>query len=303
METEQQNVLEMQYETYMNVDTGELQEGVLISKEEYEKRVEAQVNKAEYLAYVKNKNEFEQYISCNYGSFYFNNYMNLLKKLNGNTALLFRFLYLCTYADYDGYLKFGSVKNGVHTAYMTEKDFSEVFEMSKSMITKLKQELYDNELIIKGTDNRLMVNRMFYVRGQLTKTDKCESSRVFDYGIRTIYKQSKPKEHKRIGIVIPLLPYLNVYLNVICKNVYEKDPKHMKPLTMEEICDVVGFDYEHASKLKNSLENVTVNGNPLVARISHNNGKFFIVNPAIFYKGNNVEDLKSIVDIFNLRNK
>ena len=100
METQQ---LE-QWNTYMDVDTGEcLGEGIFLSREYVEKKQEAQVNKAEGFAKKKKKDEFSQYINSNFGSFYFNNYMKLLKKLNNNTALLFRFLYLCTYADYDGY--------------------------------------------------------------------------------------------------------------------------------------------------------------------------------------------------------
>ena len=98
-----------QWAEYVNVNTGEyLGEGIFLSKEYIEKKQETQVNKVEGYSKKKKKDEFSKYMNSNFGSFYFNNYMKLLKKLNNNTALLFRFLYWCTYADYDGYLKYGN---------------------------------------------------------------------------------------------------------------------------------------------------------------------------------------------------
>ena len=222
METEQQNL--ETWEEYVNINTGEyLGEGIFLSREYVEKKQEAQVNKAEGFIKVKKKDEFSRYIDINYGSFYFNNYMKLLKKLQNNTALLFRFLYLCTYADYDGYLKYGGFSYGKNREYMEEKDFENVFKMSKAMIVKLKKELYENKLIAKTKDGRLMVNNSFYIRGSLRVSDMLETSRVFDDGIKELYEKSKPREHKKIGVIIPLLPYLNKYHNILCKKPLETE--------------------------------------------------------------------------------
>ena len=301
METEQTLCT---WEEYVNVNTGEyLGEGLFLPREYVEKKQEAQVNKAEGFAKMKKKDEFSKFINCNFGSFYFNNYMKLLKKLNGNTALLFRFLYLCTYADYDGYLKYGNYSHGVHHGYMTEKDFEEVFSMSKAMITKLKNELYDNKLIMKSkTDDRLIVNGSFYTRGELCLGDMLDSSRVFDDGIQELYKKSNPREHKKIGILIPLLPYLNKYHNILCKKPLEKELKYIEPLTLREICNIVGYDNSNEDKLKKQIENITVKDIPMVAFISHAKGRFFVVNPSLFYKGNNLDDLKGVINLFKVEN-
>lgn len=302
METQQEN-LEM-YEEYMNINTGEyLGEGIFLSREYVEKKQEAQIKKVEGFAKKKKKDNFCRYIDENFGSFYFNNYMKLLKKLNNDTALLFRFLYLCTYADYDGYLKYGNFKNGIHHGYMTEKDFKEVFKMSKAMIVKLKGELFDNNLIIKSKiDDRLIVNGSYYTRGQLCLSDMLESSRVFDVGIKELYEKSNPREHKRIGIVIPLLPYLNKYHNILCKKPLEKELKYIEPLTLKEICELSDYDYSNENRLRKQLENITINGIPMVAFISHAKGKFFVVNPALFYKGDCLNDLTGVINLFRIEN-
>ena len=304
MEMQQEN-LEM-YEEYMNINTGEyLGEGIFLSREYVEKKQEAQIKKVEGFANKKKKDNFCRYIDENFGSFYFNNYMKLLKKLNNDTALLFRFLYLCTYADYDGCLKYGNYKNGIYHGYMTEKDFEEVFCMSEAMIRKLKKDLFDKKLIIKSkTDNKLIVNGSFYVRGELPISDMLDSSRVFDNGIRELYLKSKPREHKKIGVIVPLLPYLNKYNNILCKKPLEKDTKYIEPLTLREICNIVGYDSSNEDKLKKQLENITVKDIPMVASISHAKAKFFVINPALFYKGNSEDDLKIIISkLFEVENK
>ena len=291
-----------QWDEYVNVNTGEyLGEGIFLSKEYIEKKQETQVNKVEGYSKKKKKDEFSKYMNSNFGSFYFNNYMKLLKKLNNNTALLFRFLYLCTYADYDGYLKYGDYSYGVNHGYMTEKDFDEVFKMSKAMITKLKKELYDNNLIIKSKiDDRLVINGSFYTRGELCLGDMLESSRVFDDGIKELYEKSNPREHKRIGVVIPLLPFLNKYHNILCNKPLERELKYIEPLTLREMCKIIGYDITNEDRLRKQLQNITVKNNPLVAYVSHAKAKFFVVNPALFYKGNCLDDLKGVINLFKV---
>ena len=291
-----------QWDEYVNVNTGEyLGEGIFLSKEYIEKKQETQVNKVEGYSKKKKKDEFSKYMNSNFGSFYFNNYMKLLKKLNNNTALLFRFLYLCTYADYDGYLKYGNYSYGVNHGYMTEKEFDEVFKMSKAMITKLKKELYDNNLIIKSKiDDRLIINGSFYTRGELCLGDMLESSRVFDDGIKELYEKSNPREHKRIGVVIPLLPFLNKYHNILCNKPLERELKYIEPLTLREMCKIIGYDITNEDRLRKQLQNITVKNNPLVAYVSHAKAKFFVVNPALFYKGNCLDDLKGVINLFKV---
>ena len=299
---EKQTHIYQEFKEYVDTETGECIKGVLLSEEEIEKIRQTQEGKRKGKKYYREKTAFESYIQRNFGSFYFNNYMELWNNLTkDNSALAFRFLYLCTYADFDGYLRFGGVKNGIDTSYMTTKYFKEVFNVSTGMTTKLKNELFDNELVIQTDDGRLIVNTKYYTRGNLSSSDKKKSTRSFDYGIRQIYKMSQPKEHKKLGLIIPLLDYVNVHLNIICKNVNEKEPKYMYPLDMKEICEIVGYDYTHSTKLRKCLAETTVNGQPMVAYMSHQGASFFVVNPAIFYKGKKLEDLKVLVDLFKVK--
>lgn len=225
-------------------------------------------------------------------SFYLNNYVELWKKLaEDNPALAFRFLYLCSYADSDGYLRFGGNKNYIKMLYMETKDFKEVFNISTGMTTKIKNELFDNELIKQTDDGKLIVNKRYFKRNYSSKLKTEIHIMCSDEGIRSVYKMSKPTEHKRLGLVIVLLNHINIYSNIICKNIEEKDYQNVYPLTMNEICDVIKYDYTHFSKLKQCLSKTKVNNNPMLVSTLRNGFHLFIVNPAIFYHDENVNRL------------
>ena len=142
----------------------------------------------------------------------------------------------------------------------------------------------------------------FYTRGELCLGDMLESSRVFDDGIKELYEKSNPREHKKIGVLIPLLPYLNKYHNILCNKPLEKELKYIEPLTLREICKVVDYDSSNEDKLKKQLESITVKDTSMVAFISHAKGRFFVVNPSLFYKGNNLDDLTGVINLFKVEN-
>ena len=90
-----------------DLTTGEmLGEGDFISKEEGIKKEEArrqQLNGYEY--YRNNILPLPTLLQQEYGNFIHTRYQALLDKLNNDTATAFRFIYLCTYMDYDtGYI-------------------------------------------------------------------------------------------------------------------------------------------------------------------------------------------------------
>ena len=224
------------------------------------------------------------YVNSNF--FYLNNYADLWKKLaKDNPALAFRFLYLCSYADTDGYLRFG----GNNTLYMKIKDFREVFNISTGMTTKMKNDLFDNNLIKQTNDDRLIVNKKYFTREYSVKIDLKNPIRCYDTGIRSIYNKSHPKEHKRLGLIIVLLEYINIYSNIICKNVEEKDYNNISPLTISEICKLIEYDPTHFSKIKQCLSKIKVNSSPLLMFTFYHGSNLFIVNSSIFNRSENIE--------------
>lgn len=275
--------------------------GVFVS-EKFRNELEATINKINnQKAYCvaqsmrKDKgNEFKVFIDDNFGSFHFNNYMNLIEKLDGDTALIFRFLYMCTYAKYDNYLYIGKYP-------MTEKDFKDVLKLSKNIITNVKKDMFKYNLLIKD-EKGIRVNSKIHHRGHLTESFKTTSCRVFDEGVRILYENSKPSEHKKLGNIVSLIPYMNVHHNIISKNIYEDDIKKIKPLNLTEISKIIDYDYKTVKRLKDYLKSITVNKKPLIANISHSNADILVINPSVFYRGDNIDSLKEIIGYFELQN-
>lgn len=277
--------------TYVDVETGELLNGILVTQEELKKKK----NRNDFIQYQKSQDSLAVYIDDQFGSFYFNNYKKLLEKVDNDTALAFRFLYLCTFADYDNYLH---DEDGL----MSEKDLGYILKLAPTAFFSLKKQLYDKHLIFKDKMGFLKINSLYYTRGKINAGFKQESSRVFDNGIRTLYKTAKSKDHKRIGTIIPLLIYTNSYINVLCHNTQERDTDKINALTLHEISEIIGYSYDHVSSLTNYLKNIKVNNKPLMARVTHSDGDFYIINPAVFYKGNKIDDLIQIENMFNIKN-
>ena len=87
------------------------------------------------------------------------------------------------------------------------------------------------------------------------------------------------------------MEHINIYSNVICKNTEEKDYQNVYPLTISEICKLIEYDPTHFSKIKQCLSKTKVNGNPLLISTFDHGSNVFNVNPAIFNRSENTNDL------------
>ena len=60
-------------------------------------------------------------------------------------------------------------------------------------------------------------------------------------------------------------------------------------------------EYKNLTRFKRDLLNLTVNEELAVKITETKYGKFVYVNPRIFYKGNNADDLKSCMNEFKIK--
>lgn len=108
------------------------------------------------------------------------------------------------------------------------------------------------------------------VRGSLFNIDECGyintigqmfiHSKLVDISpsvLRELYLQIPPRKHKRLGYVLKMLPYLNPEYNILCHNPTEKNRQLVRPLTVGEFCEIIGFDKERAGTLISDYEQIT----------------------------------------------
>lgn len=260
--------------------------------------IEEEANKKKYLKYLKNTNVFETMIRDNFGSFYFSIYNRLLK-IDLKPQYRIRFIYLCTFMNYNNKLEFG---NGIgNTKLMVERDLIEVLGLSQNETIRTKKALIESDLISIEDDKTISINKRYAIKGKITKRDSRESVRIMENGLREIYAKAKPSEHKRLDIFIKVLPYVNYNHNVLCKNPNESDVDKVEALTLSELCEIVGYDKTKSVRLKNELLKIKVDEQMAFGVFETGYGKRLYVNPKVYYKGRDLESLRALINMFNIK--
>ena len=265
-------------------------------KEGYSQGVIDSQKKKEKLKSVLDKmdeqNEFQLFIKDKCGSFYFNFYKRLLDKIE--TQYLTRFLYLCTYLDYEGRLvqKIGNKKICVK-----ENELQFILKLSVRETFNTKKELIENGLMLVD-NNMIYINPKYCRKGDIMKNNKVEKVRMFDMGIRELYEMASKTEHKKLALLIQLLPHINLRWNVICKNPEEEMLENIKLYSIKEITALL--NQSNVTRLKRNLLNLTINNEAVMFINTNKYGELLTVNPKVYYKGVDISELKYLIGLFSI---
>ena len=290
---------------FSSVDTGEIYEGIdiynecieLFLNEQYRK----QENKIKGIRIAKSKDSFHRYLDDNFGKYFFHNYNSTMDKFYVNekfeSAMLFRFIYLCTYMDFDNCLRFGSKFRNKHRAFMTERDLGEVLGLSARETINTKAFLYQIG-VLKYDGDKLKIDLCTTTRGELPKSYKQKSTRVFHDSIRELYENSKPMEHKRLGLLFRILPLINYKHNIVCENTSEDCITNVVSYDMKKLCKLVGYSEKNHLRLKNDLFGIKIKGRNVIGIFEKQNKSMIVINPAIYYAGNRLDEVQAINNLF-----
>ena len=273
----------------IDYDTGEIIEDVsrIITNTE-DKKI------TEYKQLQQRRKHLRKVMEEHCGNFYFYRYDKLLEQLEDNTATAFRFLYLCACADNEGYF----VKYA-NEYCKTKEDFTYIFDKGKSTVRKYMDDLTSNNLLFKD-EKGYKLNPLFYSMGGMDSEFRRNTIRTFNKAVKELYYNSDPKEHRMIGKVLKLVPYINIYNNVLCWNIEETSKEEIQPLTVCEIREILHPKNNYSYDIMNKLEMLFIKGEPVLGRFESVGTEQFIINPRLFYRGNNPRDLQSIIDAFDI---
>lgn len=273
--------------------------GYYISPEQAKRETEIREQRKQYFKRM----EQEQILKIGFeeilGEFYFVNYRKLLQITNDNTALAFRYLYLCTFADNDGRLEYKG-KTVIH------KDFKRILNLNPKTSGNDISELENYKLIYK-VENIYYVNLDYYIRKQkLPDNFKGNSARMIDHGVRELYEQSTPRNHEMLGKIVPLLEYINKYNNILCtkETVMEFDHKKVQPLSGYEICRICNRSVENSDRFLKELKSYVIDRLPFIRRVVDDTKYHldcYIVNPYVVYMGSRNDHLEWTFKLFDLR--
>ena len=245
------------------------------------------------LDFLKNQSEIAKVIR-KFGNFYFNCYENVLK-LDIPKQYLFRFIYLCTYMNYDNKIEFGNAKGENKLA--TERDLKEMLMLSPNEVTRTKKPWFEQELVI--INNKTMeINRKYAIKGKIERKELKGSVRIMEKGIREIYQKAKPIEHKKLTLLIEILPYVNHQHNLLCYNPEETEIERIRPMSLSDLAKQYNLNQ---TRLKNELFKIKVGGEDVIGLFTRSNSVHIYVNPRIYYKGNSEKDYCWVSQAFKVK--
>ena len=256
--------------------------------------------------FMEKKNEME----C------FNNQMGgFVKLFYVNEEILFqnvlepqevaRFLYISTFIDYDNVLKNDKGEP------LTKKTLWKLTFMRPSVFNQLYEKLTNENFLFENKNETISVNDEKVTKGD-HKMKNVSYTRMYINTIRKLYKGCDQRQHKSLGYLFKLVPFLDYESNMIC---YKNDEK-FSPMTTEDMMMLLDISCKSSgsvSQFNRQLMKlkVSVNGKdvPVFGKISFEscNGKLsngWVVNPCLFYHGNKIENVNFLLKkLFELSNK
>ena len=193
---------------------------------------------------------------------------------------------------------YGKVKKSMLKEVWATTDKGSINETYKFLLEcRFIQETEDGFITINESIAREKIKD--YIK-ELHKEDKDYTyTRIFCESILNLYKEMESRKRQQLSNLYAILPYINFKYNRLCKNPTETDNLKVEPLDWSDLCEICEYDKKNAFRLRKDLMKLKINGQHVLIEITgENDNKIIVVNPRIYYAGDNVTELKAIIDIF-----
>jgi len=254
--------------------------------------------KKEYADHKKSIAQTNIFIAEKYGSFYFLFY-KLTTSSNIEKQHIIRFLYLCTYMDYENKLVYGN--QVTDRKYMVNGDLQEILKLNKSATIRTKEDLLKNGLMRIDECGHMIINSEYCLKGKIGKgQSKAMKTRIFENAVRELYEKSKPIEHRKLSMLVTILPFINFYNNILCYTPDAEEMYQMRTINLKQLCKITGYTENHIGRLKNDLLSLKVGGESVAAIIEIGKSQTITINPRIYYRASDLEKLEPLYKYFLL---
>lgn len=261
----------------------------------YEKNIyDKEIHQAN-VEYKLSEKELHQYINEMIGNFFFYFY-NKLDALEIEDQYKIRFIYLASFLDYN---------SDIIIDKTTGKKVSLSYDGLKSYLNLSDREFKytikafkDNNLIYKD-GVYYKINTDYAIKGENKKIND-KYTRVFIDTIRDLYINTKPRNHKQLYYFFKLLPYVNLQFNVITNDITNEVQCSIKPLSMKDICNIIGLNPENKKRIYNSLKTFQIGEEYVICKHEINNMEAYSINPKLYYMGTQIENLLYLTNLFEM---
>lgn len=183
-----------------------------------------------------------------------------------------------------------SSRNSINETYDLLTECGYIYETEEGYL------MINEDIVIKGT--------IMHKMKELKKQDEDYTcTRVYKDAVKKLYYDTEPKKRKQLANLFKALPYINYKYNVFCSNPTETDETKLELLTWTDLAKLCGYDISQTARFKKDLWHLKINDQCVIGHFETESEKAIVVNPYIYYSGDNVDDIKGIQALFNLRNK
>lgn len=213
-------------------------------------------------------------------------------------AMLF---FLATYHGYDGYLTTG--KKPIYKCGLPK-----LLDVSRTTAYRFWKAIEAAGIGREETDGRLRLDEQYFRRGAVSKQEIAaiteagrHMSRLYIDSVREIYRRASSKSKNGLGHLLQIMPFVNYEYNIVCHNPAERELELIRPMSLGEVCQAIGYDEENASRLLEELsklkfkvldkETVAVRCVPMDDIHDRRAYKLFI-NPNVYYSGKGWDQVK-----------
>ena len=181
-----------------------------------------------------------------------------------------------------------SSKNSINETYNLLKECGYIYETEEGYL------MIDKDMVIKGAMDRMK---------DLQKEDGSYTfTRLFVDNIEDMYYGTESSKRKQLANLFKILPYINYKYNVFCSNPTEEDETKLKLLNWTDLARMCGYEEKkNISKFTKDLKSLSINGHSVIGQFETRAGsKVIVVNPKIYYSGNNLDDVRGIEALFRM---
>ena len=222
---------------------------------------------------------------------------------NKNNIHIIRFMMLATCLTFGGKL-FDDNRHRVKKSLL--KNIWDT--TSKNSINETYELLKECKYIYETEEGYIMINEEIVVKGAIKdfikelklEDGKYTYTRVFVDNLKDMYKGTEPKQRKQLANLFKALPYIHFKYNVFCSNPTETDEEKVNLLSWADLARLCGYeDKKNIARFKKDLMSLNISDHTVVGEFEARGVKMILVNPKIYYGGNNLNDVEDLQRLFD----
>lgn len=201
-----------------------------------------------------------------------------------------RLIMTASYVNYKGYLMSDNSKA------ITKNQLMKILKLSKKYFYEFWNKIEELK-IVSEENGKIYLRKSLFFKGVVKENQKYiqgkKLTRLYIDNIRYLYNNIAISQHKQLGIIFMLIPYINHYHNILCMNPNESIIDDVEVMTLKKLAEILGYNASYIRQLKKELLKIKLeDGSKLITFVEKEIGeekKQIIINPEVIYGDNEPE--------------